>query len=41
MNVEGLADLRQAGKHNFRFDTSKCHIFDIDTEENISLKSIL
>ncbi|WP_067141493.1 ABC transporter ATP-binding protein [Oceanivirga salmonicida] len=37
MNVEGLADLRQTGKHNFKFDTTKCHIFDIDTEENVSL----
>ncbi len=36
MNVEGIAETK-SGTQNFTFDTSKCHIFDIDTEENISL----
>jgi len=38
MNVEGIDDLsNQKVEKIFRFDTTKAHIFDIETEENISL----
>lgn len=38
MNVEGIDDLsNQKVEKVFRFDTTKAHIFDIETEENISL----
>ena len=38
MNVEGIEDLsNQKVEKIFRFDTTKAHIFDIETEENISL----
>ena len=38
MNVEGIDDLsNQKVEKIFRFDTSKAHIFDAQTEENISL----
>ena len=38
MNVEGIDDLsNQKMEKIFRFDTTKAHIFDIETEENISL----
>ena len=38
MNVEGIGDLsNQKVEKVFRFDTTKAHIFDIETEENISL----
>lgn len=37
MNVEDITELRQEGLHKFKFNTSKCHIFDMETEENISL----
>lgn len=37
INVEGIDQVKKTGKCLFGFDTSKCHIFDIETEENISL----
>ena len=38
MNVEGIDDLsNQKVEKIFRFDMTKAHIFDIETEENISL----
>ena len=38
MNVEGIDNLsNQKTEKIFRFDTTKAHIFDIETEENISL----
>ena len=38
MNVEGIEDFsNQKVEKIFRFDTTKAHIFDIETEENISL----
>ena len=38
MNVERIDDLsNQKVEKIFRFDTTKAHIFDIETEENISL----
>ena len=38
MNVEGIDDLSNHKVEKiFRFDTTKAHIFDIETEENISL----
>ena len=37
INVEGISDGSKKGNERFYFDTSKCHIFDINTEENISL----
>ena len=37
INVEGISDGSKKGNERFHFDTSKCHIFDINTEENISL----
>ncbi|QXW65497.1 sn-glycerol-3-phosphate ABC transporter ATP-binding protein UgpC [Streptobacillus moniliformis] len=37
MNVDGISETSKQGKELFYFDTSKAHIFDIDTEENISL----
>lgn len=38
MNVEGIDNLsNQKVEKVFRFDTTKAHIFDIETEENISL----
>lgn len=37
INVEGISDGSKKGNEIFYFDTSKCHIFDINTEENISL----
>ncbi|WP_073508299.1 ABC transporter ATP-binding protein, partial [Streptobacillus notomytis] len=35
MNVDGLIERRKQGTERFYFDTSKAHIFDIETEENI------
>ena len=38
INVAGVSDsVGKKGQKIFRFDTSKAHIFDIETEENISL----
>ena len=38
LNVENVGDsVGRRGEKIFRFDTGKAHIFDIDTEENISL----
>ena len=38
LNVENVGDsVGKRGKRIFRFDTSKAHIFDIETEENICL----
>lgn len=37
INVEGIDTVKKSGTCYFKFDTSKCHIFDVDTEENISL----
>ncbi|WP_288847877.1 sn-glycerol-3-phosphate ABC transporter ATP-binding protein UgpC [uncultured Sneathia sp.] len=37
INVEGIDQSKKKGTCYFKFDTSKCHIFDIETEENISL----
>ena len=38
VNVEGVADTTsRRGRQMFNFDTSRCHIFDAETEENISL----
>ena len=38
MNVEGIDNLsNQKTEKIFRFDTTKAHIFDIETEENLSL----
>ncbi len=38
INVENVGDVvEKRGERIFRFDTSKAHIFDIETEENISL----
>ena len=38
INVEGVADTTsRRGRQIFSFDTSRCHIFDAETEENISL----
>ena len=36
-NVEEIMTERKTGMCKFEFDTTKCHIFDIETEENISL----
>lgn len=37
INVEGIDLSKKSGICYFKFDTSKCHIFDIETEKNISL----
>ena len=38
MNVKGIDNLsNQKTEKIFRFDTTKAHIFDIETEENLSL----
>lgn len=37
MSVESNQELKKVGVQRFKFDTTKCHIFDIDTEENVSL----
>ncbi len=37
VNVEGVADTSRRGARIFKFDTTRCHIFDSETEENISL----
>lgn len=37
VNVEGIVNSRLEGKQLFEFDTSKSHIFDLETEQNISL----
>ena len=37
INVEGIDQMKKSGQCEFNFDTTKCHIFDIETEENISL----
>ena len=38
LNVENVGDsVGRRGEKIFSFDTGKAHIFDIDTEENISL----
>lgn len=37
MNIEDITEFRQKGLYNFKFNTNKCHIFDIETEENVSL----
>lgn len=38
LTVEGVMQVSKSeGLQDFYFDTSKCHIFDIETEENISL----
>ena len=38
INVEGVSDsVGKKGQKVFRFDTSKAHIFDVETEANISL----
>ncbi|CAM3390382.1 ABC transporter ATP-binding protein [Pseudostreptobacillus hongkongensis] len=37
MNVDGISDTNKQGRERFYFDTSRSHIFDIETEENISL----
>ena len=38
INVEGVSDsVGKKGQRVFRFDTSKAHIFDVETEANISL----
>ncbi|WP_375168763.1 ABC transporter ATP-binding protein [Sneathia sanguinegens] len=37
INVEGIDLSKKSGTCYFKFDTSKCHIFDIETEKNVSL----
>ena len=38
LNVENVGDsVGKKGNKIFRFDTSKSHIFDLETEDNISL----
>ncbi|MDP8040567.1 hypothetical protein QJU73_10785 [Pasteurella atlantica] len=37
MNVDGEKNLRRAGCCEFIFNTAKCHIFDKETEQNVSL----
>ncbi|WP_277287264.1 ABC transporter ATP-binding protein [Sneathia sanguinegens] len=37
INVEGIDFSKKSGTCYFKFDTSKCHIFDIETEKNVSL----
>ena len=38
INIEHVGDsVSKKGKRVFRFDTNKAHIFDVETEENISL----